>query len=92
MLNGQPVSVPTIVAPTGQVSIGGLAHDVADLGIETFQRRSTVFTFWNLVILFWNPVILPAVLLAASAPMPCFLFSVWRTGPAPESAPGTAAL
>jgi len=65
---------------------------VADMVVETFERRRPVFTFWHLVFLpAWSMVIL-AVLLAASAALPWFLFSIWRTGPAPESAPGTAAL
>lgn len=42
-----------------------------------------VFTFWNLIIL-------PAVAVAASAALPYILFAVWRTGPAPEPAKGTA--
>ena len=93
VMNGQLVSVATIAAPTDQVWIAGLAHDVADMVVETFQRRRPVFTFWHLVILpAWSMVIFPAVLLAASAAVPWFLFSIWRTGPAPESAPGTAAL
>jgi len=96
LMNGQLVTVAKIYAPIDQVGIMGLAHDVADMVVETFQRRRPVFTFWHLVILpalgtGWE--ILQAVLLgAASAALPWFLFSVWRTRAAPESAPGTAAL
>jgi hypothetical protein len=97
VVNGQLVSVGKILAPmTDQVGIAGLGHDVADMVVETFQRRRPVFTFWHLVILQalsmgWG--ILQSVLLgAASAALPWFLFSVWRTRAAPESAPGTAAL
>jgi preprotein translocase subunit SecD len=97
-VNGQLVSVAMIQARIDQVvGITGLAHDVADMVVETFQRRRPVFTFWHLVILpalstGWE--ILQAVLLgAASAALPWFLFSVWRTRAAPESAePGTATL
>ena len=96
VVNGQLVSVATIQAPMDQVvGIAGLAHDVADMVVETFQRRRPVFTFWQLVILpalSMGWAILQAVLLgAASAALPWFLFSVWRTRAAPESAPGTAA-
>jgi hypothetical protein len=96
-VNGQLVSVAMIQARIDQVvGITGLAHDVADMVVETFQRRRPVFTFWHLVILpalstGWE--ILQAVILgAAPAALPWFLFSVWRTRAAPESAPGTAAL
>ena len=96
LMNGQLVLVATIVAPTDQVGIMGLAHDVADMVVETFQRRRPVFTFWHLVILpalsmGWG-ILLAVLLGAASAALPWFLFSVWRTRAAPESAPGTAAL
>jgi hypothetical protein len=92
VFNGQLVSVAQIMDRVERVWIGGLAHDVADMVVETLQRRRPVLTFWNLVILpVWNLVILPAVLLAASAALPWFLFSVWRTGPAPELAGGTVA-
>jgi len=96
VVNGQLVSVAMIQARIDQVvGIAGLAHDVADMVVETFQRRRPVFTFWQLVILpalSMGWAILQAVLLgAASAALPWFLFSVWRTRAAPESAPGTAA-
>jgi hypothetical protein len=93
-MNGQLVLVATIQAATEQVRIPGLAHEVAEMVAETFQRRRPVFTFWHLVILpalsmGWE--ILQAELLgAASAALPWFLFSVWRTRAAPESVPGTA--
>jgi preprotein translocase subunit SecD len=96
VINGQLVLVATIQAQIDQVGITGLAHDVADMVVETFQRRRPVFTFWHLVILRalsmgWG--ILQEVLLgAASAALPWFLFSVWRTRAALGSAPGTAAL
>ena len=95
-MNGQLVSVAMIQGATDQVGIAGLAHDVADMVVETLQRRRPVFTFWHLVILralSMGWVILQEVLLgAASAALPWFLFSVWRTRAAPESAPGTATL
>jgi hypothetical protein len=95
-MNGQLVLVATIQAATEQVRIPGLAHEVAEMVAETFQRRRPVFTFWHLVILpalSMGWAILQAVLLgAASAALPWFLFSVWRTRGAHESAPGTAAL
>ena len=81
VIEGQLVSVEQIKDRVEQLWIGGLAHDVADIVVEPFQPRRPVFTFCNLVIL-------PAVLLAASAALPWFLFSVWRTAPVPESAPG----
>jgi hypothetical protein len=96
LMNGQLVLVATIQAAIDQVRIPGLEHDVADVVVETFQRRRPVFTFWHLVILpalSMGWAILQAVLLgAASATLPWFLFSVWRTRGAHESAPGTAAL
>jgi hypothetical protein len=93
VIDGQLVSVEQIKERVEQLWIGGLAHDVAHIVVETFQRRRPVFTFWHLVILpAWSLVILPALLLAASAALPWFLFSIWRTGTAPESAPGTTAL
>ena len=97
VINGQLVSVATIQAPIRQVvGIAGLAHDMADMVVKTFQRRRPVFTFWHLVILpalSMGWAFLQAVLLgAASAALPWFLFSVWRTRAAPESAPGTPAL
>jgi hypothetical protein len=93
VIDGQLVSVEQIKDRVEQLWIGGLAHDVTDIVVETFQRRRPVFTFWHLVILpAWSLVILPAVLLAASAALPWFLFSIWRTGTPPESAPGTTAL
>ena len=95
-VNGQLVSVAMIQARIDQVvGITGLAHDVADMVVETFQRRRPVFTFWHLVILpalSMGWAFLQAVLLgASSAALPWFLFSVWRTRAVPESAPGTAA-
>ena len=96
LMNGQLVTVATIQAPIDQVGIAGLAHDVADMVVETFQRRRPVFTFWHLVILpalSMGWAILLAVLHGvASAALPWFLFSVWRTRAAPESVPRTAAL
>jgi len=85
VMNGQLVSVETIAAPTGQVWITGLAHDAANRVIEAFRRP--VLTFWNLVTLaaFWNLVIVTAVRLAATAALPCFLFSVWWTRSAPAA-------
>lgn len=93
VLNGQLLLVATIQSRLDQLSVAGLAHDVAERVVETFQRRHPIFTFWNLVILrAWEFVIVRAVLLAAAAALAFFLFSVMWTGPEPESAPGAAAL
>jgi hypothetical protein len=40
VMSGQLVSVATIAAPTDQVWIAGLAHDVADMVVETFSAAA----------------------------------------------------
>jgi len=81
VVNGQLVSVATIQVPLGKVWIARLAPNVADSMVEAFPRPHPVFPLWDQAALFWNLVILPTVLLAASAGLPCFLLSVCWTGP-----------
>ena len=92
VLNGRLVSVSRLLAPTGQVWIAGLARNVAAKVVETFQRRRPVFTYWNLVILPAWSLVLRLVLLAASAALPYFLFSVCRSSSASEPAQGATTL